>query len=258
MRRHLIALVCVSSVAAAEPKKPKPIDISSMIDNLDVFKDEIGNYVVSPRPGIEYKAAEQWVFFGDGKSMYQQRVIGSSLTSGQHYQWDVWAPRAKGLTTGLIDLEAGNLAVICRPKEGKHPLKQLAADEAKTFLKRATFYPPLWQRQAHLLARDDDAVYYYVDELREEYGGNGYRLFVGPKGAMKEVPLVNTATDTAGEIFATRSGQLKLVASANGQAFWTKGGKKTELTVVEPAANRYLIYRELGIYGTLGAVCDDQ
>jgi hypothetical protein len=31
-----------------------------------------------------------------------------------------------------------------------------------------------------------------------------------------------------------------------------------ELTVVDTYDNRYLIYRELGIYGQLGAVCDDQ
>ncbi len=258
MRRHLIALLCVSAVAAADPKKPAPIDVSKMVDGLDVFKDDIGNYYVSPRAGLDWKDAEQWVFFGDGKTMYQQRVVGSSITSGQHYQWNGWAPRAKGLTTAEIDLNAGKLAVSCRVKEGKHPLTQLNADEAKTLLARAKFYPPLWQRQAHLLARDDDAVYYYVDALREEYGGNGFRLFVGPKGAMKEVPLVNTATDTAGEIYATKSGQLKLITNQNGGAYWVKGGKKTELTVVDVYANRYLIYRDLGIYGTLGAVCDDQ
>lgn len=53
MRRHLIALVCVSSVAAADPKKPAPIDISKMADGLDVFKDDVGNYYVSPRPGLD-------------------------------------------------------------------------------------------------------------------------------------------------------------------------------------------------------------
>ncbi len=43
-----------------------------------------------------------------------------------------------------------------------------------------------------------------------------------------------------------------------GKTFWIKGAKKTELTMLEPTDNRYLIYRELGIYGALGAVCDDQ
>jgi hypothetical protein len=75
---------------------------------------------------------------------------------------------------------------------------------------------------------------------------------------MKEIPLANVATDTAGEIFATKSGQLKLVANEGSKAYWSKGGKKVELTIVDPWPNRYLIYRELGIYGALGTVCDDQ
>jgi hypothetical protein len=257
MRRPLIALACVCSVASADPKKPKPIDISSMVDKLDVFKDDLGNVYVSPRPGLDLDDASKWVFYGDSKTLYQQRVIGESLSSGQHYTWNVWAPRAKGMQSATVDLNKGVLAVTCRTKD-KRPLTQLNADEAKTLLQHAKLYPPLWQREAHLLARDDDAVYYYVDDLREEYGGNGYRLFVGPKGAMKEVPLANVATDTAGEIFATKSGQLKLVANEGSKAYWSKGGKKVELTIVDPWPNRYLIYRELGIYGSLGTVCDDQ
>ena len=69
--------------------------------------------------------------------------------------------------------------------------------------------------------------------------------------------MTNVATDSAGEIFATKAGQLKLVAGTDGMAYWAKGGKKIELTRLDPQDNRYLIYRELGIYGTLGAVCDD-
>lgn len=69
--------------------------------------------------------------------------------------------------------------------------------------------------------------------------------------------MTNVATDSAGEIFATKAGQLELVAGVDGKAYWAKGGKKTELTRLDPAENRYLIYRELGVYGTLGTVCDD-
>jgi hypothetical protein len=274
MRRPVIVLALLAGTAAAAPKprpdpvqpppenrlatdKAKPIDVSRVADSLDVFKDDVGNYYVSPRPGtLEFSDAGTWVFFGDGKAMYQQRVIGSSV-SGKHYEWNLWSPRAKGMQAALLDLSDDALLLACRQK-AKRPLTKLKADEAKTFIQHATFYPPLWTRQAHLLARDDDATYYYVDELREEFGGNGYRVFVGAKGAMKEAPLANIATDTAGEIFATKSGQLKLVSGEGKKAYWIKGGKKMELTVVDTFDNRYLIYRELGIYGSLGAVCDDQ
>jgi hypothetical protein len=73
---------------------------------------------------------------------------------------------------------------------------------------------------------------------------------------MKEIAMTNVVSDSAGEIFVTRTGQLKIVHD-DGKAFWIKGGKKTELTMLEPIENRYLIYRDLGIYGPLGAVCDD-
>jgi hypothetical protein len=238
--------------------KPKPIDITPVIDKLDVFKDDLDHFYVSPRPGtVAFEDAGAWVFFGNAKAMYRQRVIGSSVEGGKHYEWNLWSPRAKGMNAASLDFSDDAMALSCTQKS-KRPLSKLKADEARTFLQHATFYQPLWTHQAHLLARDDDATYYYVDELREEFGGNGYRVFVGPKGAMKELPLANIATDTAGEIFATKSGQLKLISGEGKKAYWIKGGKKMELTVVDTYDNRYLIYRELGIYGQLGAVCDDQ
>jgi hypothetical protein len=123
---------------------------------------------------------------------------------------------------------------------------------------RATFLPPLWQRQAHLLARDDDGTYWLVDRYREEFGGKGYRVFSGQKGTMKELSMTNVVSDSAGEIYKTKSGDLKIVTeSGTGKAYWKKGAEKTELITLDLWANRYLIYRELGIYGRLGVVCDD-
>jgi hypothetical protein len=68
------------------------------------------------------------------------------------------------------------------------------------------------------------------------------------------------ASDTAGQLYATKAGQLKISRDKEGNdsAFFIKGGKKLELTIVPVYDNRYLIYRELGIYGQLGTVCDDQ
>jgi hypothetical protein len=71
--------------------------------------------------------------------------------------------------------------------------------------------------------------------------------------------LANRSGDSAGEIYATKSGDLKIVTEGNtGKAYWKKGQTKNELIVLELLPNRYLIYRELGIYGQLGVVCDAQ
>ncbi len=52
--------------------------------------------------------------------------------------------------------------------------------------------------------------------------------------------------------------KLEIVTGADGKAYWNKGGKKTELIQLELLQNRHLIDRELGIYGTLGVVCDSR
>jgi len=258
-----------------EAKKPKPIDAKANAAKLDVWKDDLGQfYVVPAANAFAFHDAGAWVFYGDGKTMYQQRIVGSG-SSGNGYQWSIWAPRVKTLQLAALDTENDHLTVTCGVKDTRK-LTQLAADEAKVFFAKATFYPPLWQRQTRFLARDDDGVYYFVDELREEYGGQGYRVFVGPAGTMKELPMTNVVEDSGGFIFATKGGSLKIIVkvgerpprstaeggaevndSKHDTAYWVKGGKKIELTVLEPGDNRYLIYRTLGVYGSIGTVCDD-
>jgi hypothetical protein len=271
MRARHLALVCLlTSSASAGPDKPKPIDAKAIAAKLDVFRDEVGNVYVLPRPdSFSFSDAHDWLFYGDGKTMYQQRIVGGGGEEGKRFEWAVWSPRAKGMPQASLAPIDGVMTLECRhTKDGVRPLKQLNADEARTLFQKATFLPPLWKRQTYLLARDDDGVYYFVDELREEFGGNGYRVFVGPKGAMKELPMTNVVADSAGAIFATKTGQLKLVNNDKKldegkdkpdehTAYWIKGGKKVELIRLDPWDNRYLIYRELGIYGQLGVVCDD-
>jgi len=252
----LPALAAPASVKA-EPT-PKPIDPKPVLDKLLAFRDDLGGIYIVPAPDsfANLNDASAWVFYGDAKAVYQQRIFSSSSSSGQHYEWGMWAPRAK-ISTAHIGPVDNKLAVTCSPTTNR-PLTQLRADETKSLFERVTFYPPLWRRQAKFLARDENGVYYYVDELRAEHGGSGHRVYVGQKGAMKLMAMTNVVSDSAGEIYATKSGQLKIIAETKGPAaFWIKGRKKFPLTVLEAADNRYLIYRDLGIYGTLGAICDD-
>ncbi|HWU88079.1 MAG TPA: hypothetical protein VN253_12420 [Kofleriaceae bacterium] len=257
----MVLILGVAAQAAADPKKPgekpKPIDAKKVADKLDVYRDDAGMYYVSPKPNAFDDNAGDWVFFGDGKTMYQQRIVGFG-SSGKGYDWTVWSPRVKGLQQASLTLQADKPYAQCTQKD-KKPLAQLTVDEAKALFQRATFLPPLWQRQAHFLARDDDGTYFFVDRYQDDYGGKGYRVFSGQKGAMKELAMTNVVSDSAGEIYATKSGDLKIVTEGDsGKAYWKKGQTKNELIVLELFPNRYLIYRELGIYGQLGVVCDDQ
>ncbi|MGN6106294.1 MAG: hypothetical protein ACTHU0_14400 [Kofleriaceae bacterium] len=256
----VVPAVLAAATAHADPKptKPKPVDAASVADKLEVYRDEAGQYYVSPKANAFGDQTNQWVFYGDGKSMYRQRVVGYGLTDGR-YSWTLWSPRARQLTHAGLVLDGDKPYVECRRSDdGRKMLTQLTANEAKALFQRATFLPELWQRQVRLVARNEDGVYYLVDQLREDYGGRGFRVFVGQKGAMKELPMTNVVSDTAGDIYATKAGELKIIAEAGNKAYWKKGKTKEELVVLDPFDNRYMIYRELGIYGQLGVVCDEQ
>jgi len=270
MRQHHVLIGLIAAATAhADPKlrpdDPKTvIDVKPMLDKLEVFKDEYGKYLVHLRPDAveDLDQAGKWLFYGDQKALYQQVVVGSGK-DGNKLGWSLWSPRVKGMQFAEVSANGTETTVTCEYKTSyaTHKLDQLPADQAKAFLQKATLHPPLWQRQSRLLARDDEGVYYFVDALREEWGGHGERVFVGPKGQMKEIPMKNVVADSAGEIYATSSGELKLISSKDSKddkkAYWRKGSKKEELTLLVPQDNRYLIYGELGVYGTLGVVCDN-
>jgi hypothetical protein len=114
-------------------------------------------------------------------------------------------------------------------------------------------------RRPYMLARDDSGVYYYVDVIRDQYGGNGYRVFVGKKGAMKQKPLTDIAKDTAGDVFATKTGDLRIVRDVTEnktEIAWVKGGKRSPLVVLDTDANEPLIFKQLGVYAFTGNICD--
>jgi hypothetical protein len=137
------------------------------------------------------------------------------------------------------------------------PLTKLDDASATKLLAKASFHKPMWKRQAHALARDDRGNYYYVDRFRDELGGKGHRIFAGPKGALKELPMTNIVSDSMGEIYATKNGELRFVTSTSA-AQWIKGASKTDLTIVPVEDNVSMIYGDLGVYvSSLGTPCDD-
>ena len=262
MRKHVAILLALAGTASAET--PAPIDLAPVAEKVAAYKDEVGNIYVLPLPGKfdNIDEAQKWIFYGDAKTLYQQKTIRFASGSKGGYEMSLVAPRAKDMASGAyVVLNSDGNYIACRPAKvqgGRRNLTALSADETKTLFAKAKFQPPMPNRIPHFFGRDDDANYYYVDRLPTESGGKGFRVFVGQTGAMKQQALTNMATDSMGEIYATKNGKLKITAGKDPAAFWVKGGKKLELTIVPPADNRYLVYRELGIYGALGTVCDDQ
>jgi hypothetical protein len=248
--------VLASSPAEAERKKRKKVDsdvedVTAIQKRLIVLTDGEGIFLIAdPTWGDEHV-----LFFGDGKTFHRQRVFSAGADGGQG-TWSMrfWSPRVSS-QADVEALPAGKFRLSCGSDEVD--LKKLPDAEAARIVERAAFKKALWRRQAQFLARDDHGTYYFVDRLRDELGGKGHRIFVGPKGALKEVPMTNIVSDSVGEIYATRKGELRFVTSQNA-AMWMAGTGKTDLTIVPVEDNVAMIYGELGVYeGSLGTPCDE-
>jgi len=259
MRARLASIAAITALVATASAEPKPtvVDIKPFRDQLIVLQDaQGGTYVV--QPGTDGR-----VFYGVGKTLYEQVVLNRSA-DGEHQSWSVglWAPRVPDIAPGTISRsDDGTYVRFCGGDEARLPLTQRTGDAANKILDKSTFMTSAMIRKPRWLARDETLVYYYVDEIRQVYGGKGYRVFVGKKGAMKEVPIVDVATDSAGDVFATKTGDLRLVRvfddAAKDTATWVHGDKRTTLHLLDVDVNSPLIYRDLGVYGFVGTICEN-
>jgi hypothetical protein len=251
MRKHLV-LLALAGTAAAEPKR----DAIDMKDAAVIaFRDETGKLYVLPK-APDKDNVHQLTFYGDGRTMYLQRVVTYSNDRG-NLSLSMWSPRVKHMQYGQVEVLAdGKANVICgmvKSKYERRPLTPLTADETAKLLAKARFEPVLWDRRTFFLGRGDAATYYLVDVLRED--DNGHRMFVGRKGQMKALPVTDFTKDSGGTAVITKSGELSIVKDA---ATWKHGTKVDTLTPLDPTQNALLIYRELGVYGRLGTICEDQ
>jgi len=259
MRQHVVALVLAASAAHAEPSKHEKIDISDAIGNVDVLRDPTGKFYVLPKAyGKDGSTASKWTFYGDGRTMYLQRITLFSVDD-RGVTVGVWAPRSRGVQQAQLETKPdGTTNLICRMKNSKferQPLTRVDDAAAKKLLEKATFLPPLWERQVVFFGRGEGTTYFLVDRLQDEYGGDGYRLFSGEKGRMKQIAIDDVANDAAGMVVKVKAGELLIAKAA---VTWKHGKTTTAITRLDPAASRYLIYRELGLYGQLGTFCEDQ
>ena len=243
------------SSALAEPK-PTSVDVKPLKDKAQVFQDAKGGTYVVVAAGDEPA-----MFYGaTGKILYEQVVTGRSR-NGDEWSINVKTPRLAETRRGSIDRKAdGTFQKWCDGKDDLG-LSELTGEKARAVLDKYQFMTPALVYAPAVLARDDSGVYYYVDKLLKQYGSKGYRVWIGKKGAMKLTPLTDVAIDPAGEVYATKSGDLRLVHnrgdSPTGGAQWTKGGKVMPLMQLDLDVNSPLIYSELGVYTFLGTICDN-
>ncbi len=261
----------LSGVAMAQPK-PKQLNLKPILDKLWVLQGDGGHHVIVVPPwerkairAMKLRGFSGLMLFGKNRKYYKQ-YVGSSGSSGtKKFSKHFVDNRVKG--GGQLKYNQGVITLKCGKRITK--LKMIEGDRRRRILHNSKFYERLWQRRSVALARDNMAKYYYVDRYNDAAGGQGFRLFYGPRGGLKRQRLRDVAQDSEGSVFATRKGSLVIsrssTTSARGyrrstfQVKWvTKKGKQTKLKYIPPSYNRQLIYRDLGVYAgkRFGTPCD--
>jgi hypothetical protein len=262
--RPIVWVVLVGTIAHAAPS-PAPVvsaDVSGVRDKLTVWSDGHKHFLAL----VLTSNSNSPVFWSnDGVTFYRLR-----MTSGASDGYDedlkrldrnFWEPRGSGASSEAgfrYSKESQKLVIECASREA--PLERLEGSAATRLMAGASFREPRWQRYSYALARDDTGRYFYVDNVREPEGAKRFRLFSGPRGAMKLLKMTNVVSDSEGDIFSTPKGDLRLVLSKR-ESSWIVRNKPTKLIwlSVFNDENHALIYNDLGVYGgePLGTPCDD-
>ncbi len=265
-------LVAQLGVAHANPGKPsaadlkltKVVDVKKLKGSFSGFRESKSQTTILVYRDMDAKDDEPktLIYAGSNELLFEQRYISGS-TDDRAWTVSTEAPRARVQGEALVSEYSKGVFLTCNTQDDDSvELERLSSDAVNAMVAKATFRTSAVVRVPTTLARDEFGTYYYVDRLRKELGGQGYRVFVGKRGAMKPMPLVDVAIDTAGMVFATKTGALRLTIDAQkgppSTATWTKGKKSTVLSPLDLFSSWYLIHRELGLYGAMGALCDDK
>jgi hypothetical protein len=192
--------------------------------NLKVWTTGKGRYFVANFK--EGGGIPEPIFYGDEKFVNQLLSPGGGA-NGDDFSRTIVDPHFQNVRGDVsVESKEGKTFISC--KEKVIPLTPLNAADTKAFLAKVTLREQLWRRSAHLLARDDEGTYYFIDAFRqssEEYGKapRDPRLFVGPRGKMKQVEIINAVFDTQGEIYKTKTGTFRLVLNAE-KTIWNDLG----------------------------------
>jgi hypothetical protein len=269
-----IALAQAGKAPAAASKPdlnaPAPLDPQPDKSTFKLVGDGKGHYLAfhfedpqTRAPSATAGGIPRAVFWSDdGKAFFAMRTFGGGAEGDKSFDVVFWEPRLS--RSPNFGFREGKYTVACteRPVE----LRLLTPEQARPVLDGATFHKPRWTRKPYALARDDKGTYYFVDHLRDEENRydrrSDFRLFTGPRGAMKEQKMTNLVSDTEGDIFGTKSGDFRLVLNKKDnvkESKWVQGGKETRLTSVPVEDNAQVIYNDLGVYqrAKLGTPCDE-
>ena len=248
------------SVANGAAEKETLLE-QSRRDQTAVCTDGKSHYVaIAPHDRLSHE-----LFYGDGKKFYQIDLPPPMTLTGLHFLdprvvSKTGNPNFRGVDVRQFsqvefDAEKKTCSVRCGDRVTK--LNLLDADKGRAMMSAAKVEPSPQKYKPYALVRDDTGVYYYVDKGATPQNAGSFRLYRGPKGALKPETMTNVVSDSEGDIFATKTGSLRLILDKRESA-WVEDAKRTKLTVVPVQDNLQLIYTDLVVYAgqALGTPCD--
>jgi hypothetical protein len=252
----LLALLCASPFETG----PVPFEIGDAKNRLAAVTDGKGHFLL-------YDKAKPYdsetVFYGDKTAVHRMRVVGGGASGTESFEMSFWDPRHKGGNSSRPSFsmrEAGKkFEIECSGKTTA--VQPVDAEALKALVDNVKFLGPIFTRQPDSLLRDDSGKYYFVDRVRTDNDEDrrDYRVFVGARGKMKQMPLKDIVDDSEGKIFSTKNGNLRLIRGPVPQNRWVAGKSSKALTDVPIVDNLPLVYLELGVFAgmRLGTPCDD-
>lgn len=227
----------------AEKRLPKgEVDLSKLV----FATDGKGNYVAS-EPSLSGKMVA-----GTTKGLFLQRVFGGGTDGKGGFDLSFWDPRGRN---NSFQREGNTFELRCGDKTVS--LKPVSATQVKRLFAKTPLNDVRWQRSAHVLARDEEGIYYFVDRPRDEKAEQDYRIYVGQRGKVSVYAAQLLASDAAGEIFQFGGSRIS-VSTRDGKAEIRHGEVVRPLIYLDMQRHASLAYGALGAYKgeSLGTPCD--
>ena len=251
MKRTVVALaLSLPAVAAADASLPLAAEVKA---KLTVATDGKGHYVAA----LPFSRDDDRLFYGDGKTFFSVPVQGGGSQGDVVYSYNFVDPRFPSGYQREFEMREGKPKVTCGEKVTSLTFVDAAA--ARALVDGAKFEKSPRKWAAYALARDDAGRYFYVDHGRTPESAKNFRLWVGPKGNLKQAKMTNVVSDSEGDMFATKTGSLRLILGKS-ESSWIEGKNKPKKLLLVPVEdNVKMIYTELGVYTgeRLGTPCDD-
>jgi hypothetical protein len=206
------------------------------------------------------------MYYGDGKSFIRVPVadlIGFGSFFDPRFVNPTANPSFRGADMRVfsaVDYVENGQTCEARCGTRKIPLQVLDGNQASALLTAAAWQGLVLRHVPHALTRDDRGTYYYVDKGSTPETAKAFRLFVGQKGGLSRQKMTNVVSDSKGEVFSTKKGDLRFIVGPNGtDSTWIEGAKHTRLIAIPVEENLNMIYTELGVYAgeRFGTPCDN-